>query len=122
MWASPVTIALFVGFLASAGAFVLVEKYWAQEPIFPVRLMVNFDILTTYSVGGLQALAQIAVSLVYNILCSVLLTVITFVAYVRDTALLPGCLRGIGTRRRQPAGSSSRRQRRRRPSVRLRYQ
>ena len=41
--------------------FLAVEAYVAQEPIFPLRLMVHPDVVVGYLVTGLQACAQLGV-------------------------------------------------------------
>ncbi|KAL9612352.1 MAG: hypothetical protein Q9167_003039 [Letrouitia subvulpina] len=57
-WTHPfvwiiVAIALFFGAL-----FVLIEAFVAQEPIFPLRLLVHQDVVTAYIVTALQGTAQ----------------------------------------------------------------
>jgi len=42
--------------------FLLVEAFWAKEPIFPLRLLLNRDVITTYINLGFQTGAQGAVS------------------------------------------------------------
>lgn len=41
--------------------FILVEAFVANEPILPLRLLVQRDTLTTNLLGGLQGVAQFAV-------------------------------------------------------------
>ena len=41
--------------------FFLVEGFWAKEPIFPLRLLRNRDVLTSYINLGFQSGAQMAV-------------------------------------------------------------
>jgi hypothetical protein len=42
--------------------FVIVEGFWAKEPIFPLRLLLNRDVITSYVNLGFQTGAQGAVS------------------------------------------------------------
>jgi hypothetical protein len=44
-------------------SFLLVEAYWAKEPIFPLTLLVHRDVATAYLISALQIAAQFAVSL-----------------------------------------------------------
>ena len=43
--------------------FLLVEAYWAKEPIFPLSLLIHKDVVTAYLTAGFQIAAQFAVSL-----------------------------------------------------------
>lgn len=43
-------------------AFVLVETYYAIEPIYPLRLLANRNVVISYLVSALTAIAQITVS------------------------------------------------------------
>jgi undecaprenyl pyrophosphate phosphatase UppP len=61
-WNSPSTIGLLVCSLAFGILFIAIEKYWAREPIFPVRLMLHRDILTNYLITLFQGIAQMGVS------------------------------------------------------------
>lgn len=61
-WKGPAVLTLialsaFLGIL-----FVLVEAYWAKEPVFPIRLMLHRDVLISYLIAGLQIGAQTGVS------------------------------------------------------------
>lgn len=61
-WKGPALLTLialsaFLGIL-----FVLVEAYWTEEPVFPIRLMLHQDVLTSYLIAGLQIGAQTGVS------------------------------------------------------------
>lgn len=44
--------------------FCIVEKYWAKEPIFPLKLLTHRDAVSCYAILGLQGGAQLAVSLI----------------------------------------------------------
>ena len=50
--------------LAGVGgvAFCLVEKYWANEPIFPLGLLANYVVVTSYTILSVVNLSQTAVS------------------------------------------------------------
>jgi hypothetical protein len=48
--------------LASLVIFVLVEKYKAVEPIFPLELLVKRDVVACYAILALQSGAQLTVS------------------------------------------------------------
>lgn len=41
--------------------FFVVEGFWAKEPIFPLRLLLNRDVVTSYVNLGFQSGAQMAV-------------------------------------------------------------
>jgi hypothetical protein len=65
---SPIVLWSIVVAIVSAIAFVIIEKR-AAEPIFPLSLLSHFVVITSYSVLGLQIIAQMAVSsftLLYN--------------------------------------------------------
>ena len=61
-WNHPIITILFVTSAVSGLLFVLVEAYLAEEPIFPLGLLVHRDVVTAYLVAGLQIGAQFAVS------------------------------------------------------------
>ena len=65
-WDSPMI--LFLGALAVVlgGLFLLVEEYWAREPVFPIRLLVHRDVVTSYLIAGLQVAAGIGVCLTFT--------------------------------------------------------
>ena len=43
--------------------FLLIEGYVAREPIFPLRLLVHWDVVTAYILLGLQHAAQTGVKI-----------------------------------------------------------
>jgi len=47
-WTDPVVLGLFSAATASLSLFVLVEGLFAKEPIFPLRLLLNRDVTTSY--------------------------------------------------------------------------
>ncbi|THV48021.1 hypothetical protein BGAL_0273g00160 [Botrytis galanthina] len=57
-----------LGISVAAGIlFVLVEGFWAKEPIFPLRLLRNRDVLTSYINLGFQSGAQMAMMMLVPI-------------------------------------------------------
>jgi hypothetical protein len=61
-WNDPVILILLGTSLVTGYSFLLVESFWAKEPIFPLRLLRNRDVVTSYINLGFQSGAQIAVS------------------------------------------------------------
>ncbi|KAI4089855.1 MAG: hypothetical protein LQ344_005114 [Seirophora lacunosa] len=59
---SPILIGLICATLAFAVFFVLVEGYWAKEPVFPLRLALDRDVATAYAGAALQLAAEFGVS------------------------------------------------------------
>lgn len=49
----------FAGFLVG---FILIEKYYAKEPILPLGLISKRNVLTSYLIIGFQAAGQFGVS------------------------------------------------------------
>jgi hypothetical protein len=49
----------WLGFLA---IFLVVEGFWAREPIIPLRLLVKRNVVSSYAIQFLQTGAQMAVS------------------------------------------------------------
>ena len=62
LWSSPKVLTLLAISLTSGSAFLLVEGFWAKEPIFPLRLLLNRDVITSYVNLAFQTGAQGAVS------------------------------------------------------------
>jgi hypothetical protein len=62
LWTSPKILTLLGVSLVAGNAFLLVEGFWAKEPIFPLRLLLNRDVLTSYTNIAFQTGAQGAVS------------------------------------------------------------
>ncbi|MCJ1236560.1 hypothetical protein MMC14_004541 [Varicellaria rhodocarpa] len=60
-WSHPVIWILFASSAVLGLLFLLVEAYWAKEPIFPLRLLIHWDVVTAYLVAGFQIAAQLAV-------------------------------------------------------------
>jgi len=60
-WTSPIVLGLFGAGAASAGLFIVVEEYWAPEPVFPLRLLWHREVVCGYLVLGLQLAAQMGV-------------------------------------------------------------
>lgn len=61
-WTEPIVLGLFGAALISLHLFLLIEGFHAKEPIFPLRLLLNRDVITTYINLGFQTGAQGAVS------------------------------------------------------------
>jgi hypothetical protein len=62
-WSNPSIPALFVVAALLLGLFVVAETRWAREPIFPLRLLKNPQVLLGYFVTGCVLAAQGGVSL-----------------------------------------------------------
>jgi len=62
LWTSSKVLTLLGVSLVAGNAFLLVEGFWAKEPIFPLRLLLNRDVLTSYTNIAFQTGAQGAVS------------------------------------------------------------
>lgn len=60
-WTHPIVWILLSSSAVLGIVFLLVEAYVAQEPIFPLRLMVHQDVVVAYLVTGLQSCAQLGV-------------------------------------------------------------
>ena len=60
-WTHPLIWIIFAVAAVSGIAFALIEAFVAQEPIFPLRLFIHRDIVTTYFAAALQIAAQFAV-------------------------------------------------------------
>jgi hypothetical protein len=61
-WSHPLIAVLLVAGALLLGSFFLVEKHWAREPIFPVRLLHNKNAVLCYIIHGCQMSAQLSVS------------------------------------------------------------
>lgn len=68
-WNHPIIWILVSSFAVFGTVFLLVEGYVAQEPIFPLRLIVHRDVVVAYLVTGLQSCAQFAVELSIALMC-----------------------------------------------------
>lgn len=60
--AISVIVVLAVLVVLLCGSFVWVESRWAREPIFPLSLFSNRDVVTSYLIVALQIAAQSGVS------------------------------------------------------------
>lgn len=61
-WTSPVIGILAAVAVVSALLFFFAEKYWAREPIFPLRLLSHKDVVLDYLMMLVQIASQTAVS------------------------------------------------------------
>lgn len=64
-WTDPLVLGLFSASTISLSLFMLVEGFFAKEPIFPLRLLLNRDVITSYINLCFQTGAQGAVSCSY---------------------------------------------------------
>ncbi|TVY80511.1 Vacuolar membrane amino acid uptake transporter fnx2 [Lachnellula suecica] len=62
-WTSPKVLFLLGISLVAGNGFFLVEGFWAKEPIFPLRLLLNRDVVTSYINLAFQTGAQGAMML-----------------------------------------------------------
>ncbi|OAX81261.1 hypothetical protein ACJ72_04400 [Emergomyces africanus] len=60
-WTSPLLIGLMITTLCSGAAFGITEKYWAAEPIFPLRLLTHLDVVTEYVILFIQTAIQTSI-------------------------------------------------------------
>lgn len=62
-WASPIIVSL-VGICVAFGVlFYMAEKSWAKEPIFPLQLLSQYDVVTSYLIMAFQNASQTAVGI-----------------------------------------------------------
>jgi MFS family permease len=61
-WNHPIVLGLVAASVAFGGLFVVTEEYWAYEPVFPLHLLRQRDVVCAYLVLGLQIAAQLGVS------------------------------------------------------------
>ncbi|KAF1813933.1 MFS general substrate transporter [Eremomyces bilateralis CBS 781.70] len=59
-WNSPLIPVLVTGMLLCGGLFIVTEKYWAKQPIFPLSLLTHYDVFTSYLILMFQSCSQIA--------------------------------------------------------------
>lgn len=60
-WNHPAIWILSISVAALGLLFLFIEGYIAKEPILPLELLVHRDVMTTYLVAALQAVAQYGV-------------------------------------------------------------
>lgn len=61
--ATPTMIAILTAVgVAAAVCFVLAEKFWAKEPIFPLELLGKDAVITSYTIMFIQTGIQVSVS------------------------------------------------------------
>lgn len=67
-WSHPVIWILLTSSIALGIIFLFVEGFVAKEPIFPLKLLTQRDVVTAYLVAALQAGAQYGVHPLWLIL------------------------------------------------------
>lgn len=65
-WNSPVIIGLLAGATGCGVLFFITEKYLAREPVFPLKLLGHYVVVTSY----LQILIQSAIQTAVGVPCS----------------------------------------------------
>lgn len=68
-WTHPIVWILLSSSAGFGIIFLMVEAYFAQEPIFPLRLMVHRDVVVGNLVTGLQSGAQLGVHCSFSRMC-----------------------------------------------------
>ncbi|KAI0898165.1 MFS general substrate transporter [Annulohypoxylon nitens] len=58
-WTSPIVPSLFATGAALLALFIVTETRWAKEPIFPLRLLRNRDVVFSYLIMACQTAAQV---------------------------------------------------------------
>ncbi|XXG94494.1 hypothetical protein Hte_000751 [Hypoxylon texense] len=58
-WTSPIVPLLFALGAALLGLFIVTEMRWAKEPIFPLRLLKNREVVISYLIMACQTAAQV---------------------------------------------------------------
>jgi hypothetical protein len=66
IWTSPKILTLLGTSLIAGNLFILVQGFWAKEPIFPLRLLLNRDVVTSYINLAFQTGAQGAVRMLHS--------------------------------------------------------
>jgi hypothetical protein len=97
---TPVLVSLIAIGVTAGVFFVLTEKFWAKEPIFPLELLGKDAVITSYTIIFIQTGIQVAVSVATSPLLSTC-TEISSSAHVLGTVVLPGhcqCKYGPGRR------------------------
>ena len=61
-WSSPIILTLLGSGLAFGALFIASQAYWAKEPIMPLDLLSNRDVLTSIIIMTFQSSAQMGVS------------------------------------------------------------
>lgn len=61
-WTHPLIFVLFGGGTLLLALFLATEAWWAKEPIFPLVLLRQRDVIASYLIMGCQVAAQLGVS------------------------------------------------------------
>jgi MFS family permease len=99
-WTDPKILLLLGSSVMALNIFVLIEAVWAKEPIFPLRLLLNRDVITSYVNLAFQTGAQGAVST--NALCFSRVLII-----LPDDAARPNVFPSLSTRFAHQRGCTS---------------
>lgn len=87
---TSVLITLVVIGVSAGALFALTEKFWAKEPIFPLELLGQHAVITSYSIILIQTGIQVAVSinpcLCSTMACCVLTSVDSLCSWCRCTS------------------------------------
>lgn len=68
-WTHPLILVLLATSVLSAVLFFITETRWAVEPIFPIHLLKQKDVICQYLVMALQIAAQLSVCNYHNLSC-----------------------------------------------------
>lgn len=58
-WTHPLILGLFASALLLGGLFLLVEARWAANPVFPLSLFRDRNVVASYAITGCQTAAQL---------------------------------------------------------------
>jgi MFS family permease len=60
-WTSPIIVILAIITVIGGLLFYSIEKYWAKEPVFPLRLLSHKDVVLDYFLLAVQIASQLPV-------------------------------------------------------------
>lgn len=60
-WSHPLITLFFVCAIALLGAFIVIEKHWAKDPILPLEIFANTPVVLCYGITLLQVAAMVGV-------------------------------------------------------------
>ena len=76
-WTHPLIFVLFGAGTLLLALFLATEAWWAKEPIFPLVLLMQGDVIASYVIMGCQIAAQLGVSNLEGSDCVVLFVPLT---------------------------------------------